>query len=194
MKEYIKNHKIATGIIIFLILIFIATIISIIINSTNQQATISSEESERGGDTAFIEDEDSNIGNSTYGTTLVISNWSEYVENLPDDERDQAETTLYDTVIKNLPTGRSLLSTDSPEIRADSYDQTYDPVTQIYYTNFLIDIPSLKQTYRFLSQYSDLPREESGLFDYTIQVSCPNKSDLIWDEFKCIDRLKMEEG
>lgn len=182
--DYIKNHKILAVIVAVLLVIIIATIISVAIQNN--------ESSEPPESNTATSNKNEGIGNSTYGPTLIIKNWSDDVENIPSNEKDDIEATLYDTLIKNLPTGQNIPSDIDPEIRSGSYDQTYDPETQIYYTNFLIDIPSVKQTYRVLNQYSNLPPETSGLFDYTTMVYCPTASELIWPAFDCIDRQKIE--
>lgn len=191
MMDYIKDHKILSGVIIFIAIIIIATIISLLTQNNKQSDTANNQEIIS---TQANEDEESSVGESSYGPTLIISNWSEHVENLPTDERDQVEMALYDTLSRNLPKGVSISENTKPEIRAKSYSQKYDYVTEIYFTEFLVDISDLKQTYRIVNQYSDLPREESGLFDYTTMVYCPTAAELIWPAFECMDREKMETG
>lgn len=189
MMDYIKEHKILTGIIIFVLIIIIATIVSLAIQSNEQQNSLELTSTQE-----INTVEESNIGGSTYGPTLTISNWSENVENLPSDERVHVEATLYDTLTRNLPKGVSISEDTKPEIRAGSYNQKYDYSTETYSTEFLVDISDIKQTYHVMNQYSDLPPKESGLYDYTTMIYCPTASELIWPAFKCIDREKMENG
>ena len=80
-------------------------------------------------------------------------------------------------------------------IRDGSYrQQITDTEHMIYETTFIIDIPSLKQSYSVIDKYSPLPMEESGLTDYTTLVLCPDADDLIYGEFQCTDRVKWEKN
>ena len=191
MINYLKNHKITLGLASFLLVIIVTTVISIVIQSNSQQNSSNTKQSTRTSENASsTTEEDENAG---YGPQLVIKNWSDNVKNVPDDERDLLEAILYSTLAKNLPPGQNIPNEDDVKIRPGSYSQTYDPDTQIYSTEFLVDIPSVQQTYRVASLYSDLPRLESGLKDYTALVLCPTESELIWAKFDCLDRIRMEE-
>lgn len=78
-------------------------------------------------------------------------------------------------------------------IRKNSYRQTMtDADKLIYQTDFIIDLPKVKQSYQVKDSYSPLPAETSGLYDYTTLILCLDKSQLIYGDFSCNDRIKSE--
>ena len=78
-------------------------------------------------------------------------------------------------------------------IRKNSYRQTMtDADKLIYQTDFIIDLPKVKQSYQVKDSYSPLPAETSGLYDYTTLLLCIDKSQLIYGDFNCNDRIKSE--
>ena len=79
-------------------------------------------------------------------------------------------------------------------IRKNSYRQTMtDADKLIYQTDFIIDLPKVKQSYQVKDSYSPLPAETSGLYDYTTLILCLDKSQLIYGDFSCNDRIKSEQ-
>lgn len=129
-------------------------------------------------------------GNTTYYVNN-ISNYDSTVTNLPQAEADAIYFQLNYTLGLN---GVNRAVTDAV-IRDDSYrQQITDTEHMIYETTFIIDIPSLKQSYSVIDKYSPLPMEESGLTDYTTLVLCPDADDLIYGEFQCTDRVKWEKN
>ena len=129
-------------------------------------------------------------GNTTYYVNN-ISNYDSTVTNLPQTEADAIYFQLNYTLGLN---GVNRAVTDAV-IRDGSYrQQITDTEHMIYETTFIIDIPSLKQSYSVIDKYSPLPMEESGLTDYTTLVLCPDADDLIYGEFQCTDRVKWEKN
>lgn len=79
-------------------------------------------------------------------------------------------------------------------IRKNSYRQTMTNADKlIYQTDFIIDLPKVKQSYQVKDSYSPLPAETSGLYDYTTLILCLDKSQIIYDDFNCNDRIKSEQ-
>jgi hypothetical protein len=79
-------------------------------------------------------------------------------------------------------------------IRKNSYRQTMTNADKlIYQTDFIIDLPKVKQSYQVKDSYSPLPAETSGLYDYTTLIICLDKSQLIYGDFNCNDRIKSEQ-
>ena len=129
-------------------------------------------------------------GNTTYYVNN-IANYDSTVTNLPQAETDAIYFQLNYTLGLN---GVNRAVTDAV-IRDGSYSQRItDTEHMIYETAFIIDIPSLKQSYSVIDKYSPLPMEESGLTDYTTLVLCPDADDLIYSEFQCTDRVKWEKN
>lgn len=79
-------------------------------------------------------------------------------------------------------------------IRKNSYRQTMTNADKlIYQTDFIIDLPKVKQSYQVKDSYSPLPAETSGLYDYTTLILCLDRSQLIYGDFGCNDRIKSEQ-
>ena len=79
-------------------------------------------------------------------------------------------------------------------IRKNSYRQTMTNADKlIYQTDFIIDLPKVKQSYQVKDSYSPLLAETSGLYDYTTLILCLDKSQLIYGDFSCNDRIKSEQ-
>ena len=76
--------------------------------------------------------------------------------------------------------------------RARARNHFTDASKMIYLTNFIVDIPSISQSYVVTNYYSPLSPEISGLTDYTTLVTCPDSSQLIYGDFNCIDRFVWE--
>jgi hypothetical protein len=186
MIEYIKNHKIISGVVAFLLVIIVATVVSLLIQNNSQP---NSPEVTSPPNSAYNGNDDTLLS-----PDLLITNWTDIVDNVPNSEKARVETTLHDTITRNLPTTQTIPASAKPEIRTGTYRQTYNADTQIYLTEFLVDISDIQQTYRVVNQYSDLPPKESGLIDYATMVFCPTESDLVWPAFDCIDRNKIELG
>lgn len=130
----------------------------------------------------------SSSGDSAQSTQ--ISNLSSTVHNIPDSELTSINNMVDYTLNLNGIDGQ----VDDISIRDGSYSQSLiDNNRLIYQTTFIIDIPSLQQSYYVKDLYSPLPVEQSGLYDYTVQVTCPNDSQLIYPPFDCIDRISFEQ-
>lgn len=126
--------------------------------------------------------------------SIVISNFNKYIKNIPKSERVAIEKSLYTTVIGNVekPDPKSINSIDDAFIRDGSYSQDYKD--KVYSTAFIVDIASIKQSYRVTNLYSPIGKEEAELYDYTILVLCLGKGELKFGEFKCQDRITQENG
>lgn len=65
-------------------------------------------------------------------------------------------------------------------VRKDSYTQDIAHDTTV--TTLLIDIPTIKRTYKVLSSASGTPDGDNSLY-----IRCPSESELIYDTFDCKD-------
>jgi hypothetical protein len=124
----------------------------------------------------------------------IINGFSERAENLPASRIELIEKNLYETIKTNVSNDDNLTVTDAV-IRDGSYKQSLkDSAKQIFFTTFVVDIPSLEQSYRVNDHYSPLPVQMSGLLDYATLVLCLDEDELIYGHFDCKDRIKMEQG
>lgn len=110
---------------------------------------------------------------------------------LPNNELDNINLQLDSTLRMNGVVN----PVSDANMRNGSYHQTIiDNNKMIYYTTFIIDIPSLQQSYVIQNEYSPLPIDQTGLYDYTTLVLCPDASQSIYATPTCIDRIKQEQG
>lgn len=124
--------------------------------------------------------------------SIKINNFNAVVKNLPSSEKDIIESTLYSTVAFNVSDEQAIKNIDDAVIRTESYVQELN--NKVYTTSFIVDIESIKQSYEIRDLYSNLDREESGLYDYTTLALCVSKDKLKFGEFTCQDRISQETG
>lgn len=124
-------------------------------------------------------------------TTIAITNFNNVVIGLPTDRRRLIEENLFITVEMNLPNDDDPAAITDASIRNGSYSRSFDDQTQILSTEFIVDIPSIKQSYRVTDIFSALPPEVTGLFDHTTNVFCLDASQLIYPPFDCKDNTNI---
>ena len=159
-----------------------------------------------GGDTSSNSSSSSHSGShsGSSGTSSSRSSNSNEItpENYPVKKLDQIAQNLPREEILNIQRqiGYTLrlnkVSGDHGDIviRKNSYRQTMTNADKlIYQTDFIIDLPKVKQSYQVKDSYSPLPAETSGLYDYTTLILCLDKSQLIYGDFNCNDRIKSEQ-
>ena len=155
------------------------------------------------GDSSSSSRSGSRSGSSSSSTSGSRSSNSNEIapENYPVKRLDQVAQNLPREEILNIQRqiGYTLrlnkVSGDHGDIiiRKNSYRQTMtDADKLIYQTDFIIDLPKVKQSYQVKDSYSPLPAETSGLYDYTTLILCLDKSQLIYGDFNCNDRIKSE--
>ena len=199
--NFLKNHR--ARVIAIAVALLTIVIIAIIATSSRRASDISQSSDSDSTETTNDSDTETETANdnsveyrdlgyqATNSPTIVssINNFGNVVDILPDDEyRRILDTVNYTMKLNNITSPVS-----DVVIRDGSYQQSLTDTNKlIYLTEFMIDIPSLRQSYFVRDYYSPLPVEQSGLYDYTIQVSCPNSSQLIYEPFNCTDRVNYE--
>ena len=182
---------------VVIILLLVITVVSLVGNNTdNKQSSVISNGAQNTNTSTNTADNSiaytqisSNSNNSSPVET--IANFDQTVRNIPSSERD----AIYDMLNNTLRMNGVSSSIDDATIRNGSYSQSItDTNKMIYTTTFIIDIPSVKQSYVVQDMYSPLPPTESGLVDYDTLVLCPDESQLIYGVFDCTDRIKQERG
>lgn len=198
--NFLKNHR--AKLIVITVVLLTMVIIAIIATSSRRASDGSQSSDSDNTETADNSNTETEATNNsveyrdlgyqaTDSPTIVssINNFGNIVDILPDDEyRRILDTVNYTMKLNNITSPVS-----DVVIRDGSYQQSLTDTNKlIYLTEFMIDIPSLRQSYFVRDYYSPLPVEQSGLYDYTIQVSCPNSSQLIYEPFNCTDRVNYE--
>ncbi len=123
----------------------------------------------------------------------ITKNNSGFLKNvpiLPQYELDRLNKEVI-RIVKLNNTSRNLSKYDIV-IRDNSLKQTYNNKEFTYITDFIVDLPSVKQSYRVHDEYYMIPHRYNN--DYALLVTCPHPEDLIYPTFKCTDRIKQEGG
>lgn len=120
-----------------------------------------------------------------FGKFIRIQNYTSKVKNVSGDMRDATETSLYNTVVKNVSSADIASRVSDAYIRKDSEKQSYDGGTSTFVGEFIVDMESIKQSYQVSYSYSrDVNQDVGG--DPVI-ISCLPKELLKFGEFKCSD-------
>ena len=155
---------------------------SILNTDTNTPNNSEPTELEAGNSIIYDEIESSSPENS------LISNYDNVVQNLPESHREYANQmllyTLQDNGVNSVP--------GDITIRDGTYQQSVDDSKMLYTTTYIIDIPSVKQSYRITDTYS--PISEYDPTSYATVVTCLNTNELIYGDFGCHDQIMQEQG
>lgn len=127
------------------------------------------------------------FSNNKQEDIIDIANFKDHVTNLPSTERDNIEQALYD-VVKLNNGGINEASINDATIREGSYEQSFD--NDIYSTVFIIDLPTLRQSYQITNFYSSSVQ----LTSYTMLATCLDENQLIYGDFECVDKILLEQG
>jgi hypothetical protein len=131
-----------------------------------------------------------------YGDELQIKDLSQYTNGKATNEERLAfiRHNLFSTVNLNTKPAVKSNSIQDIEIRKDSFSQTFDKENSIYMVHFIVDIASLKQSYRVAYQWTTDKTKEGSVAEYGTQVSCLPIDELIYGSFNCVDERIVEKG
>lgn len=121
-----------------------------------------------------------------YGNGIKIDNFSQMIKSVPTDTKFAIFTSLY-SIVKNNTSEDQEIPTSGALIRDGSLTSEYNPDSNITFNTFMVDIPSLQQS--FFGQITWSKDEQADLGGYPILFSCPNKDQLIYPAFKCTNML-----
>lgn len=181
------NRRKKRIIIFSIIVVIVMLIIFMIALFRNDSSNTTDEQSTTPADTSTT---------SSTSEVVEINALKEKASNLPDSRIELIEKYLFITIRDNLSSLDDINISDlDAVIRDGSFEQTLeDSSKQITFTTFIVDISSIKQSYRVNDYYSPFPSSVSGLFSRATLVLCPDASELIYGEFVCTDRVKQESG
>jgi len=118
-------------------------------------------------------------------------NGIEVVENIPRSEIDNILVALSGTL--ELNTNERISRIRDIEVREGSYRQYFEG--EEFFTSFIVDIESLRQSYRIINAYSPSVSDLNDT-DYRQLARCIFGDDVIFPEFEfnCQDRISAESG
>jgi hypothetical protein len=128
-----------------------------------------------------------------------ISNITEYTEDKPQNTYwlNSVEEELLRLVRVNSgqPNLKASDITDAA-VRKDSFNQTYNGTTDINAVDFIVDVPSMKQSYRAHYEWASKTLNEANSDPNRgmNMLKCPMSNQLKYGEFKCTDAVTTETG
>ncbi len=124
----------------------------------------------------------SNSYQNSIGKGIPINNFRDIVRNIPTVFQEEIEATLYTVVVDNSPEKEVGLVRDA-FIRDDSYEEM-GTTEAVRSGSFLVDIESLKQTYRVQFTYSGDETSVNNRGNAST-VTCPLPEELRFGDFEC---------
>ena len=106
------------------------------------------------------------------------------ISNISTDRRDGIMASLYEIVRLNSVEGTNIPGIKDAALRKGSEKQS-EVKSKVQYTGtFIVDIASLKQSYRITYSYTS---DNHDVFSsgYPVMASCLNKDELVFGEFDC---------
>jgi hypothetical protein len=158
IKNFFSN-KLRVMIVIYIFFIVIVVVVSLLVSNAAKDAP------ELEADTPVY-------------PFMTIANYDEIVENVPISDKRIIEGALYNAASLNT---EQIPSDAVANIRDGSFSQYIE--NEVYYTNYIVDIKSLEQSY-LINGYSTFVDRS---IDYPVIVTCPVKSIMIYLDFDCID-------
>lgn len=113
---------------------------------------------------------------------LTIDNLS--IQGMPNDTKKRIYSLLYNTVKNNLEDG-SKTPTRGAKVRNDTVTLTSDD--PIFYGNFVVDIPSVEQSYLVYYKWSTIKNDPNVSPEFVTITCLHDASQIIYPEFRCVD-------
>jgi hypothetical protein len=130
------------------------------------------------------------------GDSVSIQGYDKKVKNLPVEYKDSFTAMLFKTIKYNSPEGKTsatITSINDAVIRAGSEKQNTVTAGSQYSGSFIVDIASIRQSYKVQYEYSTNPNDgfTSG---YPLLISCLDASELLYGDFHCKDTFSQNNS
>ena len=123
-----------------------------------------------------------------YGDEIKIDNLSEYYDNLPQQQKDMIFSQLYDMVKANVDDDKKIPNSGAL-VREGYADYDYDNTMNVYYGNFVVDIPEIEMSFRVQFEWS--PNEDNeALGGYPVVITCLEIDLQIYENSKCQETIE----
>lgn len=115
---------------------------------------------------------------------LTIKNWETTLPQVPENSRTRIEERLYSQVVMNLTEN---VPTSGGEIRDGSTTEV-DVRDNFTVGDFIVDIPSIEQSYIIQYFYGELDGEQETEMAASVRTYCiTDENNMIYDSFACKD-------
>lgn len=128
-----------------------------------------------------------------FGDYIKIQNYNKYILDLPKEKKDLLNSSLYSLAKMNTYNG-DLIKVNDALIRDGSVNKGYDKERNVHYGSFIVDMKSIKQSYRLSYEWSsDVKNAEFMLTGPP--SSCLSPDELKYGDFSCKDAItEMEKN
>ena len=133
-----------------------------------------------------------NSRTNQFGKFVKVQNYDKKIKNVPSEVKDVVESYLYNLVKKNSAEDFDPTKIPDAYIRESSDSQNYNREQNVYTGTFIIDIESVKQSYKAQYSYSDTNLIDTG--GDPIVLSCLPADQLKYGEFNCKDLVSEQGG
>lgn len=129
------------------------------------------------------------------GEELQIANLGEFTRGKPSDKQtvDYIKHSLFLIVNINAKSPVASNSIDDILVRDGTFTQTYSKETDVHDVGFLVDIASIKQSYRLSYQWVTDVKNRDNTDQYGTMALCPSKEELRYGDFNCKELLSGED-
>lgn len=128
-----------------------------------------------------------------YGEGIKIQNYNDKVKNLSKDYENNISTSLYDIVKHNSSSEINNQEIKDAYIREKSDVQNEVTENIRYQGSFIVDIDSLKQSYKVQYSYST-KENDTFVSGYPILLGCVDPGEVIYEYFKCKELIEVEKN
>ena len=125
-----------------------------------------------------------------YGKEIRIDNLSSVYTNMPQSQKDSIYSGLYNVVKLNVPEGYEIPESGAV-VRNGTSKQEFDEETNIYTGEFIVDIASIKQSYRVWFEWSPYGNNPY-LGGYAVVVTCLPQDLQIYNSWTCKNLIGAE--
>jgi len=121
------------------------------------------------------------ISFSSKSGQVVINNFDEIVKNISSERKEMIFKSLF---YKIKLTNKNPNNIIDAQIRNNSSTQSYHDADLLYYGDFIVDIPSIQQSY--FVQYNDTKdKEKEPRYRNSVSIKCVDKEEIIYSDFNC---------
>ena len=159
IQQYIQQNPIVIGIFCFSQIVLIIILIFIIGNINKSSFEISN---------------------------TKISNLAQEISQLPNNSIEVIQSELFNAVELNQGTLQSIEKSDAT-IRKDSLIEKYYEKQDVHYVNFIVDIPSIEQSYQVFHEWIEKKNNPYFLVNRSTMVMCVLEEYNIYENFDCKD-------
>ncbi|HEY1085875.1 MAG TPA: hypothetical protein VGE34_04080 [Candidatus Saccharimonadales bacterium] len=123
---------------------------------------------------------------SNRSESISINNYDTYTKNLPSEQRDSINNSLYLAVKGNLVDGEKIIYS-AAAIRKGSASESYNSERDVNSGEFIVDLEGIRQSYKVTYDWSK-NKNNPNTSGYPITVRClSEKEEMIYKDFDCKD-------